>query len=65
MTQKPYDAGLDDITSTDPQPDRKPDPKTGIDSEVGDIDDVDADAEADDADDDALPGHAGGGLAGG
>ncbi|KPN20676.1 hypothetical protein AO715_12710 [Xanthomonas sp. Mitacek01] len=64
MTQKPYDAGLDDITSTDPQPDRKPDPKTGIDSEVGDIDDVDADADDNDADD-ALPGHAGGGLAGG
>ncbi len=64
MTQKPYDAGLDDITSTDPQPDRKPDPKTGIDSEVGDIDDVGADADDNDADD-ALPGHAGGGLAGG
>lgn len=36
----------------------KPDPKTGIDSEVGDLDDSDAGG------DDALPGRAGGGLAG-
>lgn len=36
----------------------KPDPKTGIDSEVGDLEDADSE------DDDALPGRAGGGLAG-
>lgn len=59
MTQKTYDAGLDDITSTDPQPD----PKKGIDSEVGDLDDTDADGDDSDGDD-ALPGHVGGGLAG-
>jgi hypothetical protein len=35
-----------------------PDPRAGIAREVGDIDDPDSD-------DDALPGHVGGGLAGG
>lgn len=40
--------------AADPDTDRK----AGIDSEVGDLDDPGAD------DEDALPGHAGGGLAG-
>lgn len=37
----------------------KPDPKAGLDREVGDLEDPDAE------DDGALPGRAGGGLAGG
>jgi len=37
----------------------KPDPKTGLDAEIGDLEDADAE------DDGALPGRAGGGLAGG
>ena len=37
----------------------KPDPKTGLDAEVGDLEDPDAEDEG------ALPGRAGGGLAGG
>ncbi|ASR42041.1 hypothetical protein BEN78_00045 [Xanthomonas citri pv. mangiferaeindicae] len=45
----------DDTTRTPPR-----DPKTGIDREVGDLDDPDAPDN-----DDALPGRAGGGLAGG
>ncbi|UNK59184.1 hypothetical protein MNQ95_01930 [Pseudoxanthomonas daejeonensis] len=37
----------------------RPDPKAGVDSEVGDLDDPDAEKKG------ALPGRAGGGLAGG
>lgn len=40
-------------------PEPKTDRKAGLDSEVGDLDDPDAE------DEDALPGRAGGGLAGG
>lgn len=40
-------------------PAARPDPKAGLDREVGDLEDPDA------ADDGALPGRAGGGLAGG
>lgn len=44
----------------DPQdPAAKPDPKAGLDREVGDLEDPEAE------DDGALPGRAGGGLAGG
>lgn len=43
-----------------PHPTPATDPKAGFDREVGDLDDPDAED-----DDDALPGRAGGGLAGG
>lgn len=41
------------------EPAARPDPKAGLDREVGDLEDPDA------GDDGALPGRAGGGLAGG
>ena len=41
------------------EPAAEPDPKAGLDREVGDLEDPDAE------DDGALPGRAGGGLAGG
>lgn len=51
----------DDTTQDTPDPSEpKPDRRAGLDSEVGDFDDPDADD-----DEDALPGRAGGGLAGG
>ena len=43
----------------DSREERRPDPQAGIDREVGDLEDPDAE------DDGALPGRAGGGLAGG
>ncbi|MFL6586873.1 MAG: hypothetical protein ACJ8GV_08330 [Luteimonas sp.] len=51
----------DEIPDRDAVADAAPgtDPRTGIDSEVGDLEDEDEDGT------DALPGHAGGGLAGG
>ena len=41
------------------EPAARPDPKAGLDREVGDLEDPDAEDEG------ALPGRAGGGLAGG
>lgn len=41
------------------EPEWQPDPQAGVDREVGDLEDPDA------QDDGALPGRAGGGLAGG
>ena len=53
------DGGGDRREHPDPRdPAAKPDPKAGLDREVGDLEDPDA------ADDGALPGRAGGGLAG-
>jgi len=57
IAMKPQDDTPQREDTPAPKP-PKPDPKTGIDSEVGDLDDSDAGG------DDALPGRAGGGLAG-
>ncbi|KLI97870.1 hypothetical protein [Luteimonas sp. FCS-9] len=58
QTGKPKDDTEPQNGKTTQTPPR--DPKTGLDREVGDLDDPDAPDN-----DDALPGRAGGGLAGG
>lgn len=68
QTRGPAEQAEDDQTQAPPGPtpsrdgqaEGGTDPKKGLDREVGAFDDPDAQD-----DDDALPGHAGGGLAGG
>ena len=64
MTVREPDEGQERETPEDAQDDAAraphvPDPQAGLDREVGDLDDPDAE------DDGALPGRVGGGLAGG